>query len=308
MTFFFARWLQANTYLEPASFSLALMVLRFQKPVLPLRPFVQHYMLVHVRYAGLDPAQAVKPMPPAPQQWLYFYPRDEMKTFHYGQGREIRSPRSVVVGPQVSRVDLRFPPDHLMVCAAFWPGGLHRLLGVPVKELFDFSIESRALLGPGITEVEDRLAETTDYPTMLAVVESYLLRALRHLPAHAAERPLDRLLPTLLPTGRTTEALDRLAADACLSPRQFERSFFERVGMAPKLYARIVRFDQAFRLKEQQPGLDWLAVAVRTGYYDYRHLVRDFKEFAGVTPPQLLAVEMAHSRVAGASSLPVGTF
>jgi AraC-like DNA-binding protein len=284
------------------------MVIRFQQPAPPLRPFVQYYMLVHVRYEGLDPAQAVKPMPPAPQQCLYFYPRDEMSTFHYGQQRVIRSPRSIVVGPQVSRVDLRFPPDHLMVCAAFWPGGLHRLLGVLVKELFDFSIESRSLLGPTITDVEDRLAETTDYATMLVVVESFLLRALRHLPAHAPERPLDRLLPTLLPTGRTAATLGHLAAEACLSPRQFERSFIERVGMSPKLYARIVRFDRAFRLKEQQPDLDWLAVAVQTGYYDYRHLVRDFKEFAGVTPPQLLAAETAHSRAAGGNTSPVGTF
>jgi AraC-like DNA-binding protein len=284
------------------------MFLRFQQPALPLRPYVQYYMLVHVRYDGLDPAQAVKPMPPAPQQCLYFYPRDEMNTFHYGQNRVIRSPRSIVVGPQVSRVDLRFPPDHLMVCAAFWPGGLHRLLGVPVKELFDFSVESRALLGPVITEVEDQLAETTDYSHMLALVENYLLRALRRQPAHASARPLDRLLPTLLPTGRTTAPLEMLAAEACLSPRQFERSFIERVGMSPKLYARIVRFDQAFRLKEQQPELDWLAVAVQTGYYDYRHLVRDFKEFAGVTPPQLLAAEAAHTRAAGGNSSPAGTF
>ena len=277
------------------------MVIRFQLPAPPLRPFVQHYMLVHMRYDGLAPAQVVKPMPPAPQQWLYFYPRDEMSTFHYGQGREIRSPRSIVVGPQVSRVDLRFPPDHLMVCAAFWPGGLHRLLGVPVKELFDFSIDSRVLLGPGVSEVEDRLAETTDYAAMLAVLEGYLLGRLRRL-RPPAERPLDRLLPALLPTGRTTASLEHLAAEACLSPRQFERGFFERVGMSPKLYARIVRFDRAFRLKEQQPGLDWLAVAVQTGYYDYRHLVRDFKEFAGVTPPQLLAAELAHTRVVGSSS------
>ncbi|HEX8658480.1 MAG TPA: helix-turn-helix domain-containing protein [Hymenobacter sp.] len=279
------------------------MVLRFQQPAPPLRPFVQHYMLVHTRYDGLDPGQAVKPMPPAPQQCLYFYPRDEMRTFHYGQGREIRSPRSVLVGPQVSRVDLHFPADHLMLCAAFWPGGLHRLLGVPVKELFDFSIESRALLGPGVSEVEARLAETTDYPAMFAVLEAYLLRAQRRL-RPAAERPLDRLLPALLPTGRTTASLDCLAAEACLSPRQFERGFFERVGMAPKLYARIVRFDRAFRLKERRPDLDWLAVAVQTGYYDYRHLVRDFKEFAGVTPPQLLAAEMAHTRIAGQSASP----
>ncbi|MDO7877707.1 helix-turn-helix domain-containing protein [Hymenobacter sp. ASUV-10] len=270
------------------------MVFRLVPPAPALRPFVQHYLLVHVRHAD----QAVKPMPPAPQQCLYFYPRGQMRTFHYGQGQDIAMPASIVVGPQVSRVDLHFAPDHLMVCAAFWPGGLHRLLGVPVRELFDFSVESRALLGPGIGEVEARLAETTDYAAMLAIVESYLLRALRRLPGRP-ERPLDRLLPTLLPSGRTTAPLEHLAADACLSPRQFERNFVEQVGLAPKLYARIVRFDQAFRLKEQQPDLDWLAVAIHCGYFDYRHLVRDFKEFAGVTPPQLLAAEVAHTQLAG---------
>ena len=70
--------------------------------------------------------------------------------------------------------------------------------------------------------------------------------------------------------------------------------------MGPKLHARIVRFDQAFRLKERQPGLDWLAVAVQCGYYDYRHLVRDFKAFAAVTPPQLLATDARHTRLARA--------
>jgi transcriptional regulator GlxA family with amidase domain len=175
------------------------------------------------------------------------------------------------------------------------PGGLHRLLGAPVKELFDFHVDSRSVLGPALDDVADRLAEITEYSQMVAVVEAYLLRAAGRLAR--STRPLDALLPQLL-NGWATQPLEQLAHEVCLSPRQFERSFFERVGMSPKLYARIVRFDQAFRLKERQPDLDWLAVAVQCGYYDYRHLVRDFKAFAGVTPPQLLAADAAHTRLA----------
>jgi transcriptional regulator GlxA family with amidase domain len=92
-------------------------------------------------------------------------------------------------------------------------------------------------------------------------------------------------------------SIDSLAAAACLSARQFERSFVERVGMGPKLYSRIVRFDRAFRLKEREPAADWLSVALACGYYDYRHLVRDFRDFAGVTPPALLAAENAHTQL-----------
>lgn len=271
-------------------------MLRFYPPAVPLRAFLQYYMVAHVRYDGVGSALATKPMPPAPQQCLYFYPRDAMRTFHYGLGQEVAALPSVLVGPQVSRVDLRFGPDHLVICVAFWPGGLHRLLDVPVKELFDFSLDSRLLLGRTVDELHEQLTTMHDYAAMVAAVEAYLLRALRHLRRPA--RPIDAVLPLLLTTASPL-SIDWLAHEACLSPRQFERNFFERVGMNPKLYARIVRFDRAFRLKEQRADLDWLAVAVQCGYYDYRHLVRDFKEFAGVTPPQLLAVEMAHTRLAG---------
>lgn len=277
------------------------MFFRIVPPAPALRPFVQHYLLVHVCYDGVDPSQAIKPMPPAPQQCLYFYPRGGMRTFHHKEGKFISLPNSILVGPQVSRLDLHFPAEHLVVCAAFWPGGLHRLLGVPVTEMLDYSVESRALLGPAVTEVEARLEEAPDYTTMLAVLETYLLRMLRRLRPHT-ERPIDRLLPLLLPSGRLGGSLDHLAAEACLSPRQFERNFMARVGLSPKMFARIARFDRAFRLKERLPTLDWLAVAVRCGYYDYRHLVRDFREFAGVTPPQLLAAETAHARVAGGAA------
>ncbi|GAC1375753.1 MAG: helix-turn-helix domain-containing protein [Hymenobacter sp.] len=278
------------------------MVIRFQLPAPPLRPFVQHYLLVHACYAGGDPVLAVKPMPPAPQQCLYFYPRDALRTVaHPDPARTRLLAGSFVVAPQLERVDLHFGPDHLMLCAVFWPGGMHRLLGVPVKELLDVAVEGRALLGPAVADVEARLAELTDYGIMLATVETYLLGALRHLRPRS-ERPLDRLLSALLPTGRATHSLDSLAAEACLSPRQFERAFFEQVGLSPRLYARVVRFDAAYRLKGRQPNLDWLAVAVQSGYYDYRHLLRDFHEFAGETPPRLLAADQAYSHFAGGNA------
>jgi AraC-like DNA-binding protein len=278
------------------------MVIRFQLPAPALRPFVQHYLLVHACYAGGEPARAVKPMPPTPQQCLYFYPRDALRTVAPDNPAGTRRlAGSFVVAPQLQRVDLHFGPDHLMLCAVFWPGGLHRLLGVPVKELLDVPVEGRALLGPAVAEVEARLAELTDYGAMLTAVETYLLGALRRLTSPDG-RPLDRLLSVLLPTGRATQSLERLAAEACLSPRQFERGFFERVGLPPKLYARIVRFDAAYRLKSRQPSLDWLTVAVRSGYYDYRHLLRDFHAFAGVTPPLLLAADGAYARFAGGNA------
>lgn len=268
------------------------MFFRLFPPAPSLRTFVRHHMVMHAHYEGAASGAAIKPMPPAPEQCLYFYPRGQMHTFHYRQQRNIPSPRSILTGPQVSRVDLKFAPEHLVICTAFQPGGLHRLLGVPVKELFDFSIDSVEVLGPAIEEINEKLADIHDYTVMVAVVEAFLLRHLRRL--RRAAQPIDHVLPLML-TDLSWQSIDDLANAACLSPRQFERNFVERLGITPKLYSRIVRFDRAFRLKERQPELDWLSVALTCGYYDYRHLVRDFREFAGVTPPALLAAETAHT-------------
>ena len=65
----------------------------------------------------------------------------------------------------------------------------------------------------------------------------------------------------------------------------------EREGVSPKMYARIARFENAMKLKNARPSLDWLSVALELGYYDYQHLVRDFKEFTQRTPNGFLLAD-----------------
>lgn len=85
--------------------------------------------------------------------------------------------------------------------------------------------------------------------------------------------------------------LDWLADQACLSQRQFYRQFMEREGVSPKLYARIARFENAMKLKNARPSIDWLSIAIELGYYDYQHLVRDFKEFTQLKPNAFLEAD-----------------
>jgi transcriptional regulator GlxA family with amidase domain len=76
-----------------------------------------------------------------------------------------------------------------------------------------------------------------------------------------------------------------------LCQRQFDRKFLERVGISPKQYLQVIRFDKAFRMKNRFPQKDWLTIALHCGYYDYQHLVKDYKEFTGYTPNQFLAID-----------------
>jgi AraC-like DNA-binding protein len=83
--------------------------------------------------------------------------------------------------------------------------------------------------------------------------------------------------------------IDEAAASADLSIRQFDRKFREQVGITPKLYGRIVRFQAALAAKLSGDECTWTAIAHEFGYYDQMHMVRDFHEFSGESPAQYLA-------------------
>jgi transcriptional regulator GlxA family with amidase domain len=82
--------------------------------------------------------------------------------------------------------------------------------------------------------------------------------------------------------------LAAMARDLGLSTRQFERRFHAAVGLPPKLFCRIERFNNVFRALGQGAG-NWADTAIDCGYYDQAHLIRDCKSLSGATPAVLLA-------------------
>ena len=251
-----------------------------------LRAFVREYTVLHFRFGPADPAP-VKPFPAPPTQGLTFYPRGFLVARCPAAGTATRRPRTVVYGQQLTRLDLALCQDeYLMVDVQFQPGVLAKFLRQPLLEFVDQNVDAEAVLGPDVRRLNDQLANATDYAQLVPLLEAYLWPRLQA--NGVALRPIDHVSRLMRQAARP-ETLAAWASHACLSLSQFERLFRQQMGVSPKLYARIVRFDQAFRLKETAPALDWLTVALHAGYHDYQHLVKDFQQFAGATPPRLLA-------------------
>ena len=80
--------------------------------------------------------------------------------------------------------------------------------------------------------------------------------------------------------------MDAVATETNISPRKLERAFLEHVGLSPKMYSRLVRFDQAVRGIGARGKVPWSQFALAHGYSDQAHFINEFKEFAGVTPAQ----------------------
>ena len=162
---------------------------------------------------------------------------------------------------------------------------MHRLLNVPMQEMLDKPFDATLFLGKEIEEVNEQLSEAKDFNKMIEIIQSYLLQKVNNL---------KRLLPVDLVISRMVQkrrllSVDQLAQQACVSTRQLERQFNERIGLSPKLYTRLLRFSRAWYMREKDTGVSWLEIAHTCGYADQMHMIRDFKDFVGVTPTILEA-------------------
>jgi transcriptional regulator GlxA family with amidase domain len=110
---------------------------------------------------------------------------------------------------------------------------------------------------------------------------------MRHLERVA---PLD---PLVVAAGRLLLREPRPIADVArrmgVSPRHLTRTFRHAVGLTPKMFARISRFQRVAAVLDHEPGDVLAGVALACGYYDQSHLVRDVRAFAGGTPVALRA-------------------
>lgn len=251
-----------------------------------LQPLVKSFLLVNFWVDKGFPFLNT-PYPTRIEQSLVFFVRGLIHSEDLQTGVIEKISYNAIFGQQVYRLNfLSTPnPDFLMLMVNFQPGGLHRFLGLPAQEFTSYFIDSEAVINSEVRHINERLANSKNYVEMIEIVEHYLIQ--RSKKSKLEINQLDKI-GNLLLHNPINFSLDWLADQACLSPRQFERKFTERMGISPKLYSRINRFYQAFMFKENNPDLDWLSVALHFGYNDYQHLVKDCKQFAQVTPIILL--------------------
>jgi AraC-like DNA-binding protein len=244
-----------------------------------LADFVQNIFVID---ALLDPKDTslVGHYPPTPQNCIFLYINHSLKAKKFNEEFFSERPRAVVVGPQVTRMHLKVNRHHKVAVIGFLPGGLFRLLGIPMDKLYDEGFDAFDLMGPEITELLDRCEEATSLGEINREITKYLLGK---LPTIKELIPLDKALNRLL-VCQGKIPITQVAEEACLSIRQFERKCKERLGFSPKVYARIIRFSLAYRLFEKSTPPNWSDIAYQAGYYDQMHFIKDFKEFAGLTP------------------------
>jgi AraC-like DNA-binding protein len=189
---------------------------------------------------------------------------------------------TIVSGPHATSYVSDIAPGSTVLAVHFLPGGAYPFCGVSLHELADANVGLEDLWGTDGRRLHARLREAQTPHLRFALLEEFLLGQARF--------EVDRHPGVALAVAAIEDRAALRVADAGriadLSPKRLIASFRNEIGLTPKSYARIRRFQATLRaLRADARGAD---IAAATGYFDQAHFVREFRSFTAMTPSQYL--------------------
>ena len=188
---------------------------------------------------------------------------------------------AVVSGPYAGTFLSDKTEEASLLGVHFRPGGAAPFLGAHAGEFLNTHVDLANLWGSSATFLREALCEQRDPRRQFEMMERALL-----------EKLAEQAIPSAV-VGKSLQILERtngkvrireLARSLDLGQRRFADLFVQQVGLSPKLFGRVLRFQYAVSICQVSTDPDWAQLAIECGYYDQSHLIRDFREFSGLSP------------------------
>lgn len=250
-------------------------------PVPRLRPFVRRLWLSDRRTSQIRVAARENVLPTGDMHLVFRLTDDPVRLFSPDNATSaLDFGHAVIGGPRTMYYTKDALQPALSVGAQLKPGAAEALFGVAANEFADRHVRLADLWGRSASRIRDRLMEARDPEQQLLLLESVLSG---RLPAIAALHPA---VAGALQHFGTSGSVREAVRQSGYSHRGFVALFRRAVGLGPKVYTRIMRFQRVlaeYRTRDTH-AVSWADLALCTGYSDQAHFNREFREFAGVTP------------------------
>ncbi len=194
-------------------------------------------------------------------------------------------PEVLIAGQQKAGVLIGPTGNVSLFGVRFWPAGARHFFESDVNEFSGRIIDLSLIWGPSVRLVAERLAEAGSFAQKVRIVEMELISRLHE--RHGSQTAVDHAI-SLIMAGAGLSSIPKIARMAAISERSLERKFRHAVGLSPKSYSRIVRFQRVLHSVEAGDEVDVSDTAVKFGYYDQSHLINDFRQFSRLTPKEYL--------------------
>jgi AraC-like DNA-binding protein len=254
------------------------MLFRAHIPVPALARYVDHLWCLNDAPAH----QLERVLPAGTLELVVNLDQDEFRIHDRDHPGQCRRLAGAIVSGAYSRYFVIDTREHASVIGVhFRPGGALPFFGLPPGVLSDSHIELSQLWGSCAHELREQLCNARSHERRFKLLEQALLT---RLDSKSALRPAACAGLDWLSAGRT---VNDVAKELCLSRRRFTTVFSEDIGLTPKIFARIARFQRVLTHARADAALDWSQLALSAGYFDQSHMIRDFVDFAGLTPATL---------------------
>lgn len=253
-----------------------------REPRAILRPFVRTLWAVDPKNSPPpEAAERERVLPTGSMHVVFRVADDPLRLYNHAEDLEGNTIGHSLVGGARSMPYVRdISRPAASVGAQLLPGASEVLFGVPATELAGCHTPLDNLWGGAAEETRERLSTCASPEEQLALFETLLaarlprVRGLHPAVAYALERFTD------------TDDVREVVRQTGYSHRRFIQLFIQAVGLTPKLYCRVNRFQRVLDRIVSRPDEHWADRALDAGYSDQSHFNRQFREFSGLTPTE----------------------
>lgn len=192
--------------------------------------------------------------------------------------------RSIVNSRMNRPTDVQMRKGAGCVAICFYPGMAHEFFQIPMHILSNTTCSLFDLWKERADELEESLAMAHNNELRVAILQQFLLSRL-------AERKSNQYIAHCLNQiclSKGMISLNRLTDQAGITQRHLSRKFQQHIGLSPKEYLRVSRFIHSLGQLKNNPQCSLTDIAYRSGYYDQAHFIRDYKDYTGHTPGEVL--------------------
>jgi AraC-like DNA-binding protein len=213
--------------------------------------------------------------------------------FHYHEPFVVRSqkdqvftaPNCHIISPRYERYQLNSIKHNGFISVRFRAGAFRHFCRDSSNNLIDSFIDINELWGREGQEFGQRVLAAKNLEERIIIIEGFLMKFLETY--HRPRSWLDTAVMKGLGSSDAVK-LKELSSDLFISNRQLQRKFSEAVGVSPKTFQRISRFETFLKYLLLNKKKDYLKTALEHGYYDQSHFIREFKAHAGEYPALFL--------------------
>ena len=256
-------------------------IFRYILPSAQLQPFIRYYWILNTN-ENLDTLTFPIGCPQLIFHRLSQFYIPELKT---------EQARFSISGQVNFPARVQSPGDVETIVVVFHPHAIGTVFNIPVSSFYNQEIDGYSLGDKRLNILADDVLNTEDSIEAIELIERYLLSRLAEPGIYDFKRVGVSLKHLFLDN---TISVENMAQLACLSRKQFERVFFNAVGMKPKEYSNVARFQKSLLLM-QNGNRDFANVAYACGYADQSHFIRECRRYSGTTPAELLKIQPIYS-------------